>query len=266
MSSIRQENGYFQSGASWLYGACHLPASGTPTAGVLLCPPFGEERKSTLRPLVGLAEALATAGLAVCRFDYAGTGDSAGDPAAATWAGWTEDVAAALQHGVAALEIPVSGWTLLAVRHGAVAAVAASRRLAVRRMVLIEPVLMGTTAWRDLELRRQIQSALGVQADEAAAEVIDLGGHPVNAAWRSGLQEFQLAPALAGLACPVDVLHVSGARTLAGDWAALESVVKLQGGRVRLLAERPFWGLGDAAEIPSLNRAVLELLEPGESL
>jgi alpha/beta superfamily hydrolase len=266
MSDSRQENGYFQSGSAWLYGACHLPAGSVPSAGVLLCPPFGEERKSTLRPLVGLAGALASAGLAVCRFDYSGTGDSSGDPSAATWAGWADDAAAALGHGVKSLGIPAERWSLLAVRHGAIAAVEVARRQPVRRLVLIEPVLSGVTAWRDLELRRQIQSALGVQAGEDAAGVIDLGGHPVNAVWRSGLQGFLLTEALAAVACPAEVLHVSGARTLTGDWSALETVVKPHGGRVRLLAERPFWGLGDAAEIPSLNRAVLESLESGETL
>ena len=266
MSATQQQNGYFQGGSGWLYGACHLPSAGVPSAGVLLCPPFGEERKSTLRPLVGLAEALAAAGLAVCRFDYAGTGDSAGDPAAATWADWTGDVAAALRHGVASLGIPAASWTLLAVRHGAVAAVAAARQQPVQRIILVEPILSGATAWRDLELRRQIQSALGVQAGAAAvAGVVDLGGHPVNAAWQTGLQEFRLAAALATITCPVDVMHVSGARSLAGDWAALEAVVHPRGGRVGLLAERPFWGLGDAAEIPSLNHAVLALFAQGKT-
>jgi hypothetical protein len=266
MVATKQQNGYFRSGSGWLYGACHLPDGQMPVSGVILCPPFGEERKSTLRPLVGLAETLAAAGLAVCRFDHAGTGDSAGDPAIATWADWTGDVVAALEHGVEALGIPIERWTLLALRHGAVVALGAARQRPLRRIILVEPILSGATAWRDLELRRQIQSALGVQAGEnAAVGIIDLGGHPVNAAWRVGLQEFRLTEALAALACPVEVIHVSGARSLVGDWAALETLVAPHGGRVRLLAERPFWGLGDAAEISSLNRVVLESFAQGET-
>jgi hypothetical protein len=74
-----------------------------------------------------------------------------------------------------------------------------------------------------------------------------------------------LTEALAALACPVEVIHVSGARSLVGDWAALETLVAPHGGRVRLLAERPFWGLGDAAEISSLNRVVLESFAQGET-
>lgn len=61
-----------------LCGHLALPASGRVRAGVVLCPPMGEESRACHRTFRRLAEELARAGFAVLRFDYDGTGDSAG--------------------------------------------------------------------------------------------------------------------------------------------------------------------------------------------
>ncbi|MET9326919.1 hypothetical protein [Tsukamurella sp. NPDC003166] len=69
---------YFGPEAAPLYGALHLPASRSVRGAVLIVPPLAKEQHDALRGLRRLADLLAADGFAVLRFDYAGTGDSAG--------------------------------------------------------------------------------------------------------------------------------------------------------------------------------------------
>ncbi len=62
-----------------LFGWFHEPEGGRARAGVVLCPPIGDEERRVYLTYRKLAESLAAAGLAVLRFSYDGTGDSAGN-------------------------------------------------------------------------------------------------------------------------------------------------------------------------------------------
>jgi alpha-beta hydrolase superfamily lysophospholipase len=61
-----------------LFGWLHLPESGEAHGAVLLCPTIGIEAVNARYAYMYLADRLADAGLACFRFDYDGTGDSAG--------------------------------------------------------------------------------------------------------------------------------------------------------------------------------------------
>jgi alpha-beta hydrolase superfamily lysophospholipase len=61
-----------------LYGWVSRPAGGVARGGAILCPPMGEEGRAAHRTFRRLAEELADAGIVALRFDYDGTGDSAG--------------------------------------------------------------------------------------------------------------------------------------------------------------------------------------------
>ena len=61
-----------------LYGWVSRPAGGVARGGAILCPPMGEEGRAAHRTFRRLAEELAEAGIVALRFDYDGTGDSAG--------------------------------------------------------------------------------------------------------------------------------------------------------------------------------------------
>ena len=81
-----------------LYGWVSMPAGGLARGGAILCPPMGEEGRSAHRTFRRLAEALAEQGIVALRFDYDGTGDSAGlqdDPDRV--ASWLASVEAARQ-------------------------------------------------------------------------------------------------------------------------------------------------------------------------
>ena len=82
-----------------LYGWVSTPAGGLVRGGAILCPPMGEEGRSAHRTFRRLAETLADHGIVALRFDYDGTGDSAGlqdDPDRV--ASWLASVEAARQH------------------------------------------------------------------------------------------------------------------------------------------------------------------------
>ncbi|WP_420750588.1 serine aminopeptidase domain-containing protein [Rhodococcus sp. O3] len=118
------------------------PAGGLCRGAVVVCPPIGKEHVDAYRALVALAQKFATKGLLVVRFDYRGTGDSAGeqdDPAAVT--GWLDSIVAAVEYVRAA---GIEEITLLGLRVGALlAARAAAACGPVHSMVLWDPVVHG---------------------------------------------------------------------------------------------------------------------------
>jgi len=67
-----------------LFGVVHVPPGGRARGGIVICPPFGKEQVDTYRGLKLLAQNLCAIGFAVLRFDYPGTGDSAGEQGADT--------------------------------------------------------------------------------------------------------------------------------------------------------------------------------------
>jgi alpha-beta hydrolase superfamily lysophospholipase len=71
---------HFGAAARPLFGFYHPPAAaGVRGTSVLLCNPIGDDLMRAHRTFRHLAERLAAAGFPVLRFDYDGTGDSAGD-------------------------------------------------------------------------------------------------------------------------------------------------------------------------------------------
>lgn len=68
----------FRAAGSWCFGWHHPARSAARDMGVVLCRPFGYEAICTYRSYTVLAEMLADDGFDVIRFDYQGTGDSAG--------------------------------------------------------------------------------------------------------------------------------------------------------------------------------------------
>ena len=74
---MRETAEVFGEGGPSLRGMLHWPATDSPTWGIVLCCPFGEERKSAARVMTLAARDFCREGFCVLRFDYRGTGESA---------------------------------------------------------------------------------------------------------------------------------------------------------------------------------------------
>lgn len=77
-----------------LFGIYHATA-GRPAGAVLLCPPLGQDMIRSHRVYRQLGDALAQQGSAVLRFDYYGSGDSAGASNQLDWTRCVNDTVAA---------------------------------------------------------------------------------------------------------------------------------------------------------------------------
>ncbi len=143
---------YFGPTEKPLYGVfhpAHVRAARAPA--ILLCNPFGVEAIRAFRIFRILAEKFAQAGSPALRFDYYGTGDSAGDCAQMSVAGATENILTAHQE-----LIDISGanrvvWVGL--RLGALFALLASqaRPKGLAGLALWDPVVLGADYLRDLK-------------------------------------------------------------------------------------------------------------------
>jgi len=126
-----------------LFGS-YLPAprsSGAPSVAVL-CYPFGQEYMRAHRAFRQLATLLSRRGVSVFRFDYTGTGDSAGEAEDARLAHWVDDAGAAIDEArrrSGCRLVRLAGLRL----GGTVASLAAAERTDVERLVLWDPVVRG---------------------------------------------------------------------------------------------------------------------------
>jgi pimeloyl-ACP methyl ester carboxylesterase len=128
-------------------GWLHRPADGLVSGGVVICPAAGNEYVSSHRALSLLAGRLEHAGLAAFRFDYAGTGDSAGFLTDVRVGDWLDSVVDAVELLRAS---GVSRIAIVGLRLGAtVAASVAARCGPLESLVLWDPCVSGDRFLRE---------------------------------------------------------------------------------------------------------------------
>jgi pimeloyl-ACP methyl ester carboxylesterase len=187
---------YFGPAAARLFGIRDAPQTDAGReSSVVLCYPYGRDYESAFRAYRTLALRLARAGFFVLRFDYRGTGDSAGDIGDASLRQWTDDIVAAVDE-VRGL-VGHSSVSLVGLRLGAtLAAMAASACQDVDRLVLWEPVVTGDEYVATLRARHrewfQAVARRLVRMRPLATED-ELLGYPFTETLRNDLQRVDLS-------------------------------------------------------------------------
>ncbi len=189
-----------------LFSVLHLPAAAS-GGGVLVCPPLFHEHARSYRLFALLADALADCGLTVLRFDYYGTGDSAGEDAEFTLAGAHADAAcalAALRERVGKAPVAVLG-----IRGGAIPAAHCAVHAGSDALWLWQPPASGAECLADLQRRDAHLRALhgyaaGVAGDRA------LLGFACNPSLPDELRAARMPAALDAGDLPMLVLDAAG--------------------------------------------------------
>jgi len=135
---------YFGSYDEYLFGMYYQPAEGiVRDFGVVICPPWGQEYIRAHRAVHQLGLRLSNVGISVLRFDYYGTGDSAGDDLSSTIGQGLQDISMAMDELRA--RSGVKNIVLVGLRLGAtMAALAGVSRQNVKGLVLWDPVVSGS--------------------------------------------------------------------------------------------------------------------------
>ncbi len=154
------------------FGWFHYPPDTRARGGVVICHPLGQEYIDTHFALRALAERLAGAGFCAMRFDYDGTGDSAGgsdDPERVE--SWLQTVELAVR---AVRETGVSQVSLLGMRLGAaLAATTAARTAGTDQLVLWDPC-SGERFLREQQALMRLYLGSGRGSAQAVDEVVGL--------------------------------------------------------------------------------------------
>lgn len=181
----------------------------------IIVPPFAEEMNRCRRMMVLLGERLAQRGVRCLLFDFRGTGDSAGDFAAARLSDWREDIDLLRAHALAtgARRIHWAG-----IRFGALlAAEAAARFPESASLLLWEPSASGrqvVSQFARIEQAAQLIARAGKPrpadaertAQDAAAEI---AGYLLTPAMKEELSGLSLDASWRSIRCPVAWFEMS---------------------------------------------------------
>jgi alpha/beta superfamily hydrolase len=176
-----------------LFGWLHRPPPArAPGAGLIICNPFGNEALCAHRTIRHLSVRASSAGFAVLRFDYDGTGDSAGHSfeaqRLAAWVASIHSAADTLKETTGVGRLYLAGFRLGAT----LAALACLARSDVRGLVAIAPVVNGGAYVRELRL---LQRAIDARRDvlhRDNANFLESAGFILTAQTQASLKEINL--------------------------------------------------------------------------
>jgi len=143
---------YFNSNGERLFGLLLRP-NGTRDrqCGVILCSPYGHEYIQFHRAYRELSIRLTKSGFHVLRFDYFGTGDSAGSRTDGSIEQWKNDIAVAIEE--LRMKTGINKICLAGLRLGGTLAVmAAAVRNDINSIILLDPVYDGVGYIEELRL------------------------------------------------------------------------------------------------------------------
>ena len=212
---------YFGPAETQLLGVFHPSTERVQKSeGILLCYPGPHEYMRIHWAMRRLAGTLAQRGFPTLRFDYYGTGDSAGESAAGTPSRWQQDIVLAHEELVnltQVRQVSIVGFRLGA----ALAAQAVSAGLKVKSLALWDPVVSGAAYLAELAAQEELERAWSLCPGPRSAT--HLLGYPFSAAERRETAAIELTSLAFGAAPRLglfqDGKHTEAAR-LAGAWTA----------------------------------------------
>jgi dienelactone hydrolase len=235
-----------------LFATASVPAGGRAIGAVVLCQALGVEAVSARRTFSTLGRALASAGILAVRFDYDGTGDSAGsDEDPGRVAAWLAGVhqAVELAHRSGATRVGVLGMRLGATLAAAALAEANNAGAVIPdALVLWDPCLSGRTFLRAQKALHAFRYDRNAQDDGS----VEAPGVVFGAETVAGLNTLDLGSLDGGLARRLLVL---AREAQPGGTGALERFVAAQRaerwvahGQEHLVDVKP-----DAAQVPEAD-------------
>jgi exosortase A-associated hydrolase 2 len=270
---MNEQRGYLTVDGRPLYCTLFLPERGTACWGVAVAEPFGEEKRCAARMLVRMARKLARQQVATIKFDFSGTGDSAGDSAKAQWTYWQQELEAAMK--LLQQESKAAKIALLGTRAGALLAAQCAAKNPVQALLLAEPFLSGEEILDELEKRQKIKDAiLGGASTPAASQLwamgqsADFAGFQVNAQFAAQIRQDNLLESMQKCpgSCRMLLLKVSGARKFPPAWQnLLELLGKHPGSQALLIKDKPFWGQLEYYESDAVIDPIMEFLAAANS-
>jgi len=201
---------YFGQSDQQLFGVHYEPDNYTrnSTKSVLLCSPIGHEYISTHWAIRRLCASLSDAGFHVFKFDYFGTGDSAGDFGECSTAQWVSDIQTA-----ATELLDISGnrnILLLGLRFGATLAAMAAQKVKPNALVLWDPVTDGECYIQELrEIHRARAATYSVWQENLGykiEEYTELMGFPFSPALLESLSNVNLIDSLSDVGLDVSLV------------------------------------------------------------
>ena len=160
--------------------------------GLVICNAFGNEALCSHRSVRHFAERAARQGIPTLRFDYDGTGDSAGhDLEADRLVAWIASAGAAADEIKAATG--VARVCFAGIRLGAaIATLAALERTDVAGLIAIAPVLSGKAYVRELRLLTRAMEAKSNSTNSGRPELLPAAGYALTAQTQESLLEIDL--------------------------------------------------------------------------
>jgi alpha-beta hydrolase superfamily lysophospholipase len=222
-----------------LFGFLHRPDGGAARGGVLICPPVGIDLSYADGACRRLARTLERAGFVVLRFDYDGTGQSAGsmdDPDRVT--AWLTSV----EHGIAVLRETGVDWVAgVGLRLGAVLlARTAEETGAFDALVLWDPCASGKSFIRE---QRALQLAVRPEPGDGAPAGVEIPGYVLTDDAVAGISSLTLPggdrPPAARVLALLEPTRTSNAR--------LDPLLTLTG--VEVVEQHPGPGIYDTGQV-----------------
>jgi exosortase A-associated hydrolase 2 len=228
---MNRESFYFCEATNQLLGVYHPAALDCEREhGIVLCYPFASEYIRTHRLFVYLANKLAETGFHVLRFDYFGTGDSAGELTEASTDIWLDNIRSAAEE--LRESAGVSVISLMGMRLGAtLAALAAHSDSSFENLIIWDPVFNGETFLQALSSQHQewlIQHLLKPQSAQPQQEVI---GFPLSKQLANSINKLDLS-CLAAPPVPRTLLLFNQSPPALPAWSAAATTIVIEEGQV----------------------------------